>query len=368
LKGCNVGKLNFQRSRILQPFNIATLQHSNKNQPFNITIFRQPKQLYLDMKKALKFIAGLAVMLTCCSWGFYAHYRINRLAVFTLPKAMAGFYKANIEFITAHAISADKRRYVDSTEAPKHFLNADHYGKNPFKAIPQNWDDAVAKYSADTIYKYGTVPWTIQYNYYRLVKAFRDHDTTAILNTSANLGHYIADAHVPLHLTQNYNGQLSNQTGVHALWESRLPELFSYRYRNYIGKARYIDDPLAEAFKICRGSFAEVDSVLRFERILNKSFPANKKYSFVKHGKKAVKDYSVAYSTAYHRMLRGMVERRMRSAILAVGSFWYSAWVDAGQPDLDKLIKQPLNGAEQMKIQREEALYKAGKVLALKEH
>ncbi len=274
---------------------------------------------------------------------------------------MAGFYKANIEFITAHAISADKRRYVDSTEAPRHFLNADHYGKKPFNVIPQNRDDAVLKYSADTINKYGTLPWTIQFNYYRLVKAFKDHDTLAILNTSANLGHYIADAHVPLHLTQNYNGQLTNQTGIHMLWESRIPELFSNHYHYYAGKARYIQDPLAEAFKISRSSFKSVDTVLRFERILNRSFPAGKKYALVMHGKKYVKDYSVAYARAYQKLLGGMVERRMRSAILAVGSYWYSAWIDAGQPDLDELIKQPPGNAEKRKLQQEETLFRSGK-------
>jgi hypothetical protein len=313
------------------------------------------------MKQAGTLLTGILLVVLCSSWGFYAHYRINRLAVFTLPKAMAGFYRNNINFITEHAISADKRRYVDSTEAPRHFLNADHYGKKPFNVIPQNWNDAVVKYSADTLNKYGTVPWTIQYNYYRLVRAFKDHDTVAILNTSANLGHYIADAHVPMHLTQNYNGQLTNQTGIHALWESRLPELFSDHGNFYAGKARYIENPLAEAFKICYSSFKSVDTVLRFERILNRLFPAGKKYTFEHHGNKRVKDYSVAYAKAYHKMLRGMVERRMRSAILAVGSYWYSAWVDAGQPDLDKLIRKPLDEAEKRKIQHEETLYRAGK-------
>jgi hypothetical protein len=319
------------------------------------------------MKKALRLCTGLILIFLCSSWGFYAHYRINRFAVFTLPKAMAGFYKSNIEYITEHAVSADKRRYVDSTEAPRHFLNADHYGKKPFAKIPQNWDDAAIKYSADTLIKYGTLPWVIQANYYRLVKAFKAHDTSAILNTSANLGHYVADAHVPLHLTQNYNGQLTNQTGIHALWESRIPGLFGSHYNYYAGKARYIEDPLKEAFKICSSSFKSVDSVLNFERALNKTFPAAKKYALVKHGGKMVKDYSVDYSRAYQKMLNGMVQRRMRSSILSVGSFWYSAWVDAGQPDLNKLIKVPLSAEESGKIQREESWYKAGKVLVLKE-
>ncbi len=314
------------------------------------------------MKQAFRIITGFILILLCSSWGFYAHFRINRLAVFTLPKAMTGFYRANIQFITDHAISADKRRYVDSTEAPRHFFNADHYGKNPFAAVPQNWDDAAIKFTADTLIKYGTVPWTIQYNYYRLVKAFKEHDTTAILTASANLGHYVADAHVPLHLTLNYNGQLTNQTGIHALWESRIPELFGDHYNLYIGKARYIENPLAEAFKICRSSFKSTDSVLRFERILSKNYPPEKKYVTEKRGKREVTEYSEAYAKAYQNMLNSMVQRRMRSAILSVGSFWYSAWVDAGQPDLNKLIAQPLTADETAKVKQEETAFKNGKV------
>lgn len=308
-------------------------------------------------------ITGICLIMLCSSWGFFAHYRINRLAVFTLPKAMAGFYKANIDYITEHAVSPDKRRYVDSTEAPRHFFDADRYGKKPFEGMPKKWKDAVARYSKDTIIKYGTVPWAIQYQYYRLVRAFKAHDTTAILNASAYLGHYIADAHVPLHLTQNYNGQLTGQTGIHALWESRLPELFADHYNYYVGKARYVENPLNEAFRICRASYKSVDTVLRFERILNKSYPQDKKYELVQHGKKQVNDYSAAYSQAYHKMLKGMVARQMRSSVLSVGSFWYSAWVDAGQPDVNKLIAQPLSTEQKVQLQQEETLYRSGKVL-----
>ena len=314
------------------------------------------------MKLTGRVIICLILILFCTSWGYFAHYKINRLAVFTLPKSMAGFYKANIDFITEHAVSADKKRYVDTTEAPRHYLNADHYGKKPFNKIPQRWADAVVKYSEDTLNKHGTVPWTIQRTYYRLVNAFKTHDTLAILTASANLGHYIADAHVPLHLTENYNGQFTNQTGIHALFETRIPELFGNSYNYYIGKARYIENPLAEAFKICRTSYSEVDSVLRMERLLNKSFPANKKMVRVKRGNRMVTDYSVDYSRAYQKLLNGMVQRRMRAAIVSVGSYWYSAWVDAGQPDLNKLIKHPLNQADMVKIQKEEAIFKSGKI------
>jgi hypothetical protein len=310
------------------------------------------------MKTIGRLIMGILLIASCCSWGFFVHYKINHLAVFILPTQMKGFYENNIQFITEHAVSADKRRYVDSTEAPKHFLNADHFGKNPFKAIPRNYYDAAIKYTADTINKYGTLPWTIENNYYRLVKAFKQHDTAAILTISANLGHYIADAHVPLHLTENYNGQLTNQTGIHALWENRLPELFFNRYRLYVVQARYVENPLNEAFKICKASFKCVDSVLKFEQNIDKSFKSQDKYELVAHGKKKIKDYSTAYASAYNKLLNGMVERCMRSAILSIGSYWYSAWVDAGQPDLNKLIKSPLSKAEFRKLNKEQLYFK----------
>lgn len=231
--------------------------------------------------------------------------------------------------------------------------------------LPVKWKEAVKKYSEDTIKKYGTVPWEIQYQYYRLVGAFKRHDTTDILKTSANLGHYVADAHVPLHLTMNYDGQLTRQNGIHALWETRLPELFSDHYNYYVGKARYIENPLNEAFKICRASFKEVDSVLRFERMVNKTFPQDKKYETVRRNNKNMQDYSGAYASAYNAMLKRMVERRMWASILEIGSYWYSAWVDAGQPNLNKLIAKPLTKEQRQKIREEATLYRAGKVLAL---
>ena len=296
--------------------------------------------------------------MVCSSWGFFAHYKINRLAVFTLPKAMAGFYRANITYLTDHAVTADKRRYTDSTEAPRHFFDADHYGKQPFKTVPHKWADVTAKYSKDSVIKYGTLPWTIQYQYYKLVRAFKAHDTAAILHTSADLGHYVADASVPLHLTVNYDGQLTNQRGLHALWESRLPEQYASTYHLYVGKARYIENPLSQAFIICRSSFKCVDSVILLERQLSKTYPPGKKYAIIQRGQRKITDYAPEYVAAYNKLMHGMVERRMRSAILSVGSFWYSAWVDAGQPDLNKLIAKDLSQLEKMKTDSEEVVFK----------
>lgn len=275
---------------------------------------------------------------------------------------MIGFYKANIDFITDHAIDPDKKRYVDSAEGPRHFFDADHYGKKSFDKMPQRWAEAERQYSADSLNKYGTVPWTIQHYYYKLVWAFKAKDTMAILRTSANLGHYIADAHVPLHMTENYNGQLTNQAGIHALWETRIPELFSDSYHYNVGHAHYIQSPLKEAWKIARRTFRCVDSVLIFERKLSAVFPKDEKYETVKRNGRTYKDYSAKYSGAYQKTLHGMIERQMRAAISEIGCFWFSAWVDAGQPDLNRLIDQKTNMPGKYQADHDQLLYKQGKV------
>jgi hypothetical protein len=48
-----------------------------------------------------------------------------------------------------------------------------------------------------------------------------------------------------------------------------------------------------------------------------------------------------------------MVERRMRASIKLTGDLWFTAWVEAGQPDLSKLIDyQPTS--EELKAKAEE--------------
>ena len=284
---------------------------------------------------------SILVLLACCvvipvfSWGFFAHKMINRLAVFTLPESLLLFYKTNIEYITEHAVDADMRRYSDPEEACRHYIDLDYYEVNvPIDTVPKYWKDAVAKYSEDTLKAYGIVPWHINLMKYKLTEAFKAKDVDRILKISADIGHYIGDAHVPLHSTENYNGQKTNQHGIHGFWESRLPELFSDKYDFFVGRAKYIDNVQMAAWAASEGSYAAKDSVLDFERKLNTTFGSDRKYSNEQRGQAMIKVYSKEYSEAYHNMLDNQVERRIRASVLTVGSIWYTAWVDGGQPEL----------------------------------
>ncbi|MFN4234657.1 MAG: zinc dependent phospholipase C family protein [Bacteroidia bacterium] len=305
------------------------------------------------------------------SWGFFAHKRINRMAVFTLPPSMIGFYKKHIEFITEHAVDPDKRRYAVEDEAPRHYIDIDRYakdGEDPFKNMPRKWKDAVAKFTEDTLKAHGIVPWWIETMVKRLTEAFRNEDLDRILRYSADLGHYIGDAHVPLHTTENYNGQLTNQKGIHGFWESRLPELFAEDYDYWTGRAKYIEHPLDYAWDRVQESFAAKDSVLLMEAQLNAVFPSDKKYSYENRGAAMMKVYSYEYSAEYNKMMNGMVERRMRSAITGIGSLWYTAWVNAGQPDLSRLDNKEITEQLKKEQEEEEKMWKTGIIKNAKGH
>ncbi|MCB0599922.1 MAG: hypothetical protein KDC28_01790 [Saprospiraceae bacterium] len=332
-------------------------------------------------------------------WGFYGHRLINRTAVYTLPEEMYPLYKQEIDYITEHAVDPDKRRYAVIGEAARHYIDLDHWGKKPFPDLPRSWLPAfigkntielldekgevldafpsldsfivrypgtasfitseAARHLSDEIWlldswpdslqigktaswqinnelmAHGVVPYFIPLEYHRLVKAFLDNDPKQVLRLSADLGHYIADAHVPLHTTMNYNGQMTDQVGIHAFWESRIPELFAEtQYDFLVGKAEYIRDINKFAWEVVMESNSFVDSVLQIEKRLSREIPEDEQYCFEERLSQIVRLPCAAYAAQYQQSLDGMVEARMQQSIMAVGSVWYSAWVDAGQPDL----------------------------------
>lgn len=292
----------------------------------------------------LLLLITLSIQSKELKWGFFGHKKINRVAIFTLPPEMFGFYKEHIEFITDHSVDPDKRRYAVEGEAQCHYIDIDHYktnGQDPFQIVPKLWNEAVIKFSEDTLQAYGIVPWHILVMKNKLQKAFEDKNIDLILKYSAEIGHYIADAHVPLHTTENYNGQLTGQYGIHGLWESRIVEINAENYDYFVGKCQYIPTILDNIWETVKESHLALDSVFRFEKEVTSDFPADKKYSYETRGNSTTQVYSLEFSQEYNKRMNGMVERRLRKAIISVGSIWYTAWVDAGQPDLSKLQNIP---------------------------
>jgi hypothetical protein len=319
----------------------------------------------MQRKMAIKIIVSvrspillLIILLVCGSWGFFGHKKINRLAVFTLPAEMIGFYKKNIQYIEEAAVNPDRRRYIQPDEAPRHFIDLDAYGDSTSAKLPRFWREAVAQRGDDSLKAHGVLPWNMFRVFMQLKDAFMVKDPERILKLSTDLGHYVGDAHVPLHTTKNYDGQFTGQNGIHAFWESRLPELFSKDYLFFTGKANYIPNVQRTAWQVVYRTNQSLDSVLRLEKQLSEKW-SDKKFNFETQGKQTVKVFSSDYSKAYHELLNGMVERQMRASILMTGSLWYTAWVDAGQPDLKELIDYKPSAEEIKRRENELKKWKA---------
>jgi len=301
----------------------------------------------LGMNKGQPFHRPQRIINYQPDWGFFAHQHINRLAVFTLPTDMMPFFKKYSSFLADNAVNPDKRRYAVVGEAPRHFIDLDAYADTTAATLPRYYKEATERYGEDTLALHGLVPWQIQLTKYQLTEAFKQRNVRRILRVAADLGHYIADANVPLHTTRNYNGQLTRQQGIHGFWESRLPELFSTDYDFLTGQAEYIYSPQKAAWRAVFNANAALDSVLRFEKQLTEELGENRKYGFEERNGLTTKVYSADFSRQYSERLSGQVERQMRASVKMVGDFWYTCWVDAGQPDLRALAKYQLTDQEQ---------------------
>lgn len=209
----------------------------------------------------------------------------------------------------------------------------------------------------DTFSQHGTLPYNLEQMLRKLTDAFIERDAKRILRHSADIGHYIADAHVPLHTTANYNGQLTGQDGLHAFWESRLPELFAEQeYDFWVGQSGYIDDPKSYFWNIVMQSNALVDSVLAIERSLRNEFPSDRQLCNEYRNNVFVKTQCEDFARAYHERMGDMVESRMQSSIVAVGSAWYTAWVLAGQPDLSTIGNEAATRPDSTDIELQKAV------------
>lgn len=291
------------------------------------------------------------------SFGFFAHRKINRMAVFTLPPEMVGFFKHHIEYITERSIDPDRRAHAVVGEAQRHYIDIDHYGLTPFDSMPRRWNDAVEKYTEDTLQLYGVLPWHVNTMMYRLTRAFEEDDVDRILYTATHLGHYVADLCTPLHTTFYYNGRTPEQRGIHALWESRIVELYADSYNYFVGRAEYIESPLDRAWELIGESHLKVDTIYRVFDSLMVVMNPDVVFAHEMRGQSTVRTFSREFSDAMEIGMNHMVERQMQRAVKSVGDFWYTAWVNAGQPDLYKLEKRAISASHRRQLEREEEQY-----------
>jgi predicted AlkP superfamily phosphohydrolase/phosphomutase len=276
----------------------------------------------------LRLACTLALLLSagarpCLAWGFSAHRLVNRRAIAALPPALRPLFEANADYVAEHAIDADLRRL--SSSDPDHFLDLDAFGAYPFAAIPQEEAAHLARHGPEARDK-GRLPWRLAEVYRELVAAFAARDAARILQRAAELGHFVGDAHVPLHAVLNYDGQLTGQDGLHNRWESELVERFERQLEAELRAptAVRIADPVGFGFETLRASFTEAAGVLESDRACA--------------GTRDLADTAEdeRYDDAYYSRLYAREAARLRARLEAssstLASLWQAAWLEAGQP------------------------------------
>jgi hypothetical protein len=308
---------------------------------------------------------GVMIIIFCNSWGFLVHRTVHQMAVYELPGSLQRFFYRNMDYGVRYSVRPDQRRNEDSTEATKHFIDFEAFGDSAAWKMPYSWDHAVSIYSTDSLLKYGYVPYYIIMMKDRLTNAFRDGKADSALFYATDMAHYIGDAHVPLHATLNYDGQLTGQRGMHSLWESLIPEIELSQYRlSSRHKAKYLKNPRAAIWTVMRISFSMVDDMLAKEKEVSRSFTDSTKYRVqVRNGRES-RTYTSAFAKAYSRALGNSINDRLIASADMIADFWYTSWVDAGKPDLDGWILPSFTKANKKQLKKERRSFKKNQLLS----
>lgn len=286
----------------------------------------------IHFRKILAYVPVFAGLLVCSGWGSGGHRKINEHAPASFPASMA-FLKASWTILLAeHGSDADKRKSWDPDEGPKHYIDIDDYPEFVLNGkIPQTYDSVCALHGEPFVIDKGTLPWATLVTFDSLRNCFARMDWEKAGLFAADLGHYVADAHQPLHLTRNYDGQYTNQGGIHSRYETKM-------IGKYIGQVQYPDDSVqyvsdisGHVFNYIYLNYVYVDSLLLADSVahaVSGSITSDQYYSLLWDATK------------------GFTTQMFKSASLSLAALIYTAWVEAGSPYMNPYAIGELTGAD----------------------
>lgn len=256
------------------------------------------------------------------AWGFEVHRFITARALGVLPPEIRPFFEKFRAEIVEHSVDPDLWRTAGfEEEPPRHFVDMDAYGPPPFSQLPRDFDEAVNRYGRDFVTKNGTLPWRTQEIYAKLVEAFTQKGPYSRENIkffSSVIGHYVADAHVPLHAALNYDGQLTGQWGIHSRFETELFERFHHQLRIEPARLVRLSGARDFIFETLTNSFPLTGPILQADR----------------ESVTGREVYDDEYFAMFFARTRSILERRLSESITHVASMIATAWEEAGRPAL----------------------------------
>jgi hypothetical protein len=277
-----------------------------------------PRQRLSLLKKALLVVAVAGM---CCpdgsfGWGYNAQRLIINRAVETLPYELRPFFEANRNFLIQHVNDPLNMLDKHPNERQDHFIELDKYGKFPFESLPRNYKAALSKYSKSKIEATGLLPWQIGVYSAKLTEDMKTGHWDEAKLDAAFLANYVAEAHDPFNTTENYDGKMTGQSGVNERFNTMLIDRYGSFFPLSPHDAFFINDPTDYAFDMCLNSHSHVESILLADR----------------SAKRGLSSYTDEYYDRFYNAAAASLIKQLSDASTDVGSYWLTAWTNAGKP------------------------------------
>jgi hypothetical protein len=264
----------------------------------------------LKKKLLLPFLILLTLIL--CGWGKTGHKIINTNTVLSFPPQMKEFMNWSGP-LALHASDADYRKGDDSTEGPKHYIDIDSYPEFVSTGrISEDYDSIVTAHGESFVIDQGILPWAIIAAYDTLEKCFERKDWDKTVLVAADLGHYVADSHQPLHITKNYN-----PGGLHSRYETGMVDRYQSQIVYSGDSVQFVQNIPDFVFTTIYNNYIYVDSVLNAD-VQAKAVNSDTK--------------SDAYYQALWNITGSFTIKLFKSASYKLACLIYTAWMNAGSP------------------------------------
>jgi len=282
------------------------------------------------------------------SWGFEAHKKITELAIDIILNlqsvkgveqqkfnSLKKFLEANKATIIERCIEPDMVRNELKDEQFNHFIDIDRYGSYPFEELPRDKRKAIEKFGFENVQKNGLLPWRIAEVMDSLGEAISNQSNEKMLRYFSWIAHYVEDAHQPLHVTENYDGQLTNQPGIHSRFETELVKhMISKNGLNFNTKRlaselvnfEPISDKVKFAFDIVLESYKYIEPILEADRFAKDKIPVEKLYRVEKRNGRTRYIYSDDYYSIMNERLGSLVLSRMEKSAVRLAYIWLNVW------------------------------------------
>jgi len=273
----------------------------------------------------LRYSFLLLLMVGLCSWGEKAHRKINSSCVEFLPNELKQL-KAWADVFADHGSDPDIKKRKDKTEFVKHFIDIDNYDDfNNKHRIEENFEKACLKYGIEKVKKEGTLPWATDSTYRALVQDFKSGNWTRAALTAADLGHYVGDGHMPLHIAGNYDGQLSGQTGIHRRYEETMIDkhIGEIQFRAY--PCRKIKGVQSYIFNYLYNNHSNIDLLLQADSVAHEL---------------AGKQYNEVYYKSLWESSNSFTVKLLEESSKGTATLIYFAWIESGRPKIPAFLEK----------------------------